>query len=41
MRRFFKAMNLRDLAQMIDTEATFQFIEQKLNDAVIVSHGYL
>lgn len=41
IRRFFNVTNLRDLAQLIDTEATFQFIEQKMNDAVIVSHGYL
>jgi amino acid adenylation domain-containing protein len=41
MRSFFKGTNLRDLAQKIEAEATFQFIEQKLNNAVIVSDGYL
>ncbi len=41
MRTFFNVMNLRDLAQTIDTEATFQFIEQKMNNAIIVSDGYL
>src|SRR5262249_34380221 len=41
MRRFFNIMNLRDLAKMIDTKATFQFIEQKMNNAVIVRDGYL
>jgi hypothetical protein len=41
MRSFFKITNLRDLAQMIEAEATFQFIEQKMNSAVIVSDGYL
>jgi len=41
MRTFFKLTNLRDLAQIIDREVTFQFIEQKMNSAVIVSDGYL
>jgi amino acid adenylation domain-containing protein len=41
MRSFFKITNLRDLAQMIEAEATFQLIEQKMNSAVIVSDGYL
>lgn len=41
MRSFFKVVNLRDLAQKIEAEATFQFIEQKMNSAVIVSDGYL
>lgn len=41
MRRFFKLTNLRDLGQIVDREVTFQFIEQKMNSAVIVSDGYL
>ena len=41
LRSFFKVLNLRDLGQMIEAEATFQFIEQKMNSAVIVSDGYL
>ena len=41
MRTFFKLTNLRDLGQIVDREVTFQFIEQKMNSAVIVSDGYL
>ncbi len=37
----FEVMNLRDLAERIDTEITLQLIQEKMNSLAMVSEGYL
>lgn len=41
MRALFNVINIRDLAEIIDTERMLQLIEEKMNSSVIVSEGYL
>jgi acyl carrier protein len=41
VRTLFDVMDLRELAERIDTETTLQRIEEKMNSSVMVNEGYL
>lgn len=41
MRALFEVINLKDLAERIDTEITLQLIEEKMNNLAVVSEGFL